>query len=81
MSETGKIQSIPVRSVIGHWDPYSDSEDAELVEITKANGRQAVYQLVVPNPHPRFVESLELIRMMKENTYGGYKAKHNKNDR
>ena len=78
MSDRGKIQTIPTTMVTGYWDPGSSSEIPEAIKIVMANGTRAVYRLHVEQPHPQCLKAIDLIRIMTYNTYGGYKAKHEK---
>ena len=73
MSDRGKIQTIPTTMVTGYWDPGSSSEIPEAIKIVMANGPRAVYRLQVEQPHPQCLKAIDLIRIMNETTYGGYK--------
>ena len=73
MSDRGKIQTIPTTMVTGYWDPGSSSEIPEAIKIVMANGTRAVYRLQVEQPHPQCMMAIDLIRIMNETTYGGYK--------
>ena len=73
MSDRGKIQTIPTTMVTGYWDPGSTSEIPEAIKIVMANGTRAVYRLQVEQPHPQCLKAIDLIRIMNETTYGGYK--------
>ena len=73
MNERGKIQTIPTTMVTGYWDPGSSSEIPEAIKIIMANGTRAVYRLQVEQPHPQCLKAIDLIRIMNETTYGGYK--------
>lgn len=73
MSDHGKIQTIPTTMVTGYWDPGSSSEIPEAIKIVMANGTRAVYRLQVEQPHPQCLKAIDLIRIMNETTYGGYK--------
>lgn len=73
MNERGKIQTIPTTMVTGYWDPGSSSEIPEAIKIVMANGTRAVYRLQVEQPHPQCLKAIDLIRIMNETTYGGYK--------
>ena len=73
MSDRGKIQTIPTTMVTGYWDPGSSSEIPEAIKIVMANGTRAVYRLQVEQPHPQCLKAIDLIRIMNETTYGGYK--------
>ena len=78
MNDRGKIQTIPTTMVTGYWDPGSSSEIPEAIKIVMANGTRAVYRLQVEQPHPQCLKAIDLIRIMNETTYGGYKTKHEK---
>ena len=73
MSDRGKIQTIPTTMVTGYWDPGSSSEIPEEIKIVMANGTRAMYRLQVEQPHPQCLKAIDLIRIMNETTYGGYK--------
>ena len=73
MNERGKIQTIPTTMVTGYWDPGSSSEIPEAIKIVMSNGTRAVYRLQVEQPHPQCLKAIDLIRIMNETTYGGYK--------
>lgn len=73
MNDRGKIQTIPTTMVTGYWDPGSTSEIPEAIKIVMANGTRAVYRLQVEQPHPQCLKAIDLIRIMNETTYGGYK--------
>jgi hypothetical protein len=73
MNDRGKIQTIPTTMVTGYWDPGSSSEIPEAIKIVMANGTRAVYRLQVEQPHPQCLKAIDLIRIMNETTYGGYK--------
>lgn len=73
MNDRGKIQTIPTTMVTGYWDPGSSSEIPEAIKIVMVNGTRAVYRLQVEQPHPQCLKAIDLIRIMNETTYGGYK--------
>lgn len=77
MSEA-KIRTLPNTMVTGYWDRGSTSEVPERVKIVLADGTKARYVLDVEQPHPQCMKSIELIRVMSECTYGGYKPRHEK---
>ena len=78
MSDSGRIQTIPTTIVTGYWDPGSSSKVPESVKIVMSDGSRAMYRLDIRQPHPQCVKALDLIRIMKSNTYSGYKPKHAK---
>lgn len=78
MSEDGRIQTIPTTMVTGYWDPGSTNKIPETVKIVMADGTRAHYRLEIEQPHPQCVKAVDLIRIMQNATYGGYKGKHTK---
>ena len=78
MSESAKtIRIIPTPQVTGYW--HHDSSDyPDEIKVKMADGKSVIYVRRIEQPHPQCVKSIELIRIMKDSTYGGYKAKHTK---
>ena len=81
MSEQEKpIRIIPTPQVTGYWHhDFSDYPDE--VKVKMADGKSVTYVRQIEQPHPQCLKSIELIRIMKDSTYGGYKAKHVKKSR
>ena len=81
MSETDSIQIKPLnQQVAGIWEfAWSDYPDA--IKIPMEDGRVITYRREIDQPEPRVMKCIDLIRVMSECTYGGYKARHNKKDR
>lgn len=74
------IRVIPTPQVTGYWHhDWSDYPDE--IKVKMANGENIVYVRKIDQPHPQVVKSIELIKIMKKNAYGGYKAKHEKEGR
>lgn len=78
MSETERtIRILPTQQVAGYWDhEYSDYPDR--VKVVMANGEKVTYARIIEQPHPKCLKSIDLIRVMRDCTYGGYRAKHEK---
>ena len=72
MSEPKTIRIMPLPKVTGFWQTeYSDYPD--VIRVPMSDGRVITYRREMEQPEPRVMKSLDLIRMMNENTYGGYK--------
>ena len=77
MSEAIKhIKPLNPRIAFSHEHESSDYPD--IIKIPMEDGHVVTYRREVSQPEPRVMQSLDLIRMMRECTYGGYKAKHEK---
>lgn len=78
MSEASKtIRVIPTPQVTGYWHhEYSDYPDE--IKVKMADGESVLYVRQIEQPHPQCQRAIDLIRIMGDCTYGGYKAKHEK---
>lgn len=71
------IRIMPMPVVHPVWE-HDDSEYPEVVKVSMANGKIRTYRLETEQPAPQIVDSQQIARMFRENTYGGYKARHGK---
>lgn len=79
MSEAASIQIKPLNhSVAPIWD-YDTSDYPDRVKIPFENGSVKEYALVVEQPHPKCLKTVEIIQLMKGHTYGD--GKHAKKSR
>ena len=78
MSEATKtVRVIPTPQVTGYWHhEWSDYPDE--IKVKMADGTQVIYERRIEQPHPQCRKAIDLIRIMNDTTYGGYKAKHEK---
>jgi len=67
-------------STYRRWE-FDEAECPESLEFPTKDGAIVTYHMEIHQPHPQCVKAVELIRMMKDNTFGGYKAKHIKKGR
>ena len=72
MSEA-KIRTLPTTMVTGYWDDGSVSDVPEEVKIVMANGKKAVYRIMVEQPKPNTLTPSEMARIMKNHIFGGIK--------
>ena len=61
------------RVEVKEWD--IDGKPASIC-VKLGDNTTEIYERRIQQPAPQVMKSIELIRAMKENTYGGYKAKH-----
>jgi hypothetical protein len=69
---------------LGTGAPIWESEASvypDLLKMPMADGQVITYRREIEQPHPQCVKAVELIRMMKDTTFGGYKGKHTKKGR
>ena len=74
-----RIKPLNPRIAFSHEYEFSDYPD--IIKIPMEDGRIVAYVRQIELPAPRVIESYELLRMIENNTYGGYKPRHMKNDR
>lgn len=81
MSEAIDIQIKPLNpQVAGIWEnAWSDYPD--LLRIPMEDGKVITYIRQIEQPHPAVKKCIDLIRIMNDCTYGGYKPRHNKKSR
>lgn len=74
----------PLGSGAPIWE-YESSDYPDLLKMPMEDGHVVTYRREIEQPEPRVMKSIELIanmnRLIRENTYGGYKAKHKKGRR
>ena len=76
MSEARKrIKPLNPRIAFSHDREESDYPDT--VKIPMEDGHVITYIRQIEQPHPNCVKAIDLIKVMKDNTYG-YQAKHAK---
>lgn len=52
----------------------------EMIRVAMSDGKIVNYVIHIEQPHPAVKKSIDLIRIMRDNTYGGYKGKHAKKE-
>ena len=57
------------------------SDYPDILKMPMEDGNVITYRREIEQPHPQCLKAVELIRMMKDNTFGGYKGKHTKKGR
>ena len=77
MSEAKAIRVIPTPHVTGYWH-HESSDYPDEIKVKMADGESVTYVRKIEQPHPKCQQAIDLIRVMSECTYGGYKAKHEK---
>ena len=78
MSEAISIQIKPLNpQVAGIWE-YSWSDYPDMIKIPMEDGHVVTYRREIEQPHPAVMKCVDLIRVMNDCTYGGYKPKHKK---
>jgi hypothetical protein len=56
------------------WE-HGSSDYPDLIKVAMEDGHVITYRREVEHPHPQCLKSIELIRIMKNHTYGGKHAK------
>ena len=78
MSEMERtIRIIPTPQVTGYWH-HESSDYPDEIKVKMADGQFVTYERKIEQPHPQCRKAIDLIRIMTDCTYGGYKAKHEK---
>ena len=75
MKKTVRIMPLP--KVTGFWN-HEWSDYPDVLRVPMSDGQVVTYERKIEQPHPKCMKTVELIRMMNDCTYGGYKAKHGK---
>ena len=70
MSEN--LQVLPIVKVDARYGPMG-GKYPERIRVAMADGTTQWYQIEVKQPDPRVLKSIDLIRIMKDNIYGGHK--------
>ena len=79
MSEAIKVRHIkPLNPRIAFSHERDSSDYPDIIKVPMEDGHVITYVREITQPEPRVIRSIDLIRLMKENTYGGYKARHAK---
>ena len=79
MSEAREIRHIkPLNPRIAFSHERESSDYPDIIKIPMEDGHVVTYVREVTQPEPRVMKCVDLIRVMKDCTYGGYKAKHEK---
>ena len=60
------------QSIAAVWE-YDFSDYPDLLRIPMEDGQVVSYRKEIRQPEPRVMKCVDLIRMMKEHTYGGTK--------
>lgn len=74
--ENLQIRPLNQRLAYIHENAWSDYPD--LIKVPMEDGHVITYRREITQPEPRVMKCVDLIRIMKDCTYGGYKAKHTK---
>ena len=78
MSEAINIQIKPLNpQVAGVWE-HARSDYPDLIKIPMKDGKVITYRREIEQPHPAVKKCIDLIKIMNECTYGGYKPRHTK---
>ena len=77
MSEAKVTRIIPTPQVTGYWH-HESSDYPDEVKVKMADGEWVTYARVIEQPHPKCRKAIDLIKIMNDCTYGGYKGKHEK---
>ena len=56
---------LPLPKVLGKWE-HDDSKYPETIIVSFSNGKTVKYRIDVEQPHPCFLETMELIGKMKK---------------
>ena len=70
---TEKIKPLN-HSVAAIWE-HDWSDFPDLIKVPMEGGKVITYRREIEQPHPQCLKTLEIIRLMKEHTYGGTKQK------
>ena len=62
------------------WE-HEGSDYPDLIKVAMENGHVVTYRREIEQPHPQCMKSIELIRLMKEHTYGGGKHARHRRDK
>lgn len=60
-----EIRVMPLPKVHGEWE-HEDSRYPETIKVSFSDGRVVTYRIDVQQPHPCFLESMDLIGKMKK---------------
>ena len=71
-----KIKPLNPRIAFSH--DYAESDYPDTIRIPMEDGHIITYCRQIDQPHPAVQKSIDLIRIMQDCTYGGYKPKHEK---
>ena len=74
MSESGQV--LPLPRVHPEWDPEKQNRYPDIIRVSMSDGKVVKYRIEVEQPHPQCMKAVDLIRSMKDCTFGGYKGKH-----
>lgn len=66
------IRILPLPNVHGVWE-RDTSDYPDMIKVAMVDGKVINYRRETPQPAPQVLKSIDLIRLMKQNTYGGYK--------
>ncbi len=78
MSEAIKTMQIkPLGSGVPVWD-YDTSDYADRIMMPMEDGHVITYVREIRQPHPKCLKTVEMIRIMKGNTFGGSKRRNRK---
>lgn len=75
MEDMKNVKSRPLVPVRAIWEKNSISKYPETIRVPMEDGHVISYRIDVEQPHPCFLEAMDLIRSMKEGGYQ-YKEKH-----
>ena len=79
MSEMVMAEQIrPLNHTVAAIWEHDSSDYPDLIKVPMEDGQVVTYRQEIKQPHPQCMKALDLIRIMKDCTYGGYKAKHEK---
>ena len=59
-----EIRVMPLPKVAGYWE-YETSKYPDVIKVSMSDGKVITYRRDVQQPHPAFLESMELIGKMK----------------
>lgn len=75
MSEKPNVRIMPEQIMHPRYETeYSEYPDT--LQVVMKNGHVRTYRLEVEQPHPQCMKAVDLIQLMQDNIYGGYKPKH-----
>lgn len=57
------------------WD-YATSDYPDLIKVPMEDGQVISYRRDVQQPPPQFQKAMDLVKILKASTFGGYKGRH-----
>lgn len=72
--KTTSNRALPIPKVAAVWE-HDDSEYPDAIRVSMTDGHVVTYRREVRQPFPQTIKDPDMIRIIKEHTYGGRKRK------